>query len=392
MTWVSALIRPFTARRFQWHRRLTCASAAAFVVGIPLATYRHADRVVHPAIDGEFQRLCETDANHAWRLTLLQTQRWSPHAPTSSSSSRAALAPGDLVLLMGTGLVSHQITALCYLWTAWRKTSMTYSHLGVIVPLRSPRGENSKDDGLPQYDLYLLEAIDNRDAEAASPGLNWRCSTSAASVAGAAATLETEVGLDRVQLTNPNERIFARKFERDAKSSSTSTGNSGGGTSIQPCYNRLAIRKLSGVEWSAATLAQSDAFLMQHMGRQMDKTSMVVPASVAPSLFPRFFPTPAPPRPTLAGDDVVTCGELVAHYLTAVGVVEPNHAPKDVTDGNVSLRHVAPFYFFDGFTLDTPPHVARKTFSPWRPWAAGPLRVKGDAKYSPEIRIGLDDI
>jgi len=152
------------------------------------------------------------------------TQRWQ--------EIESDLQTGDLVLLMGTGNVSKQITAASFVWWLWRPEALEYSHVGVIIR----RGSQ----------VYMLEAIDNLDVKAKD--------------------VEGQTRYKQVQLVDPKKRIFGTtEYERK-------------------CYCRCGVRRLEG---SSIPSSLAETYVRKNVGRSMDTDKLMVLAFVHPSLYHR---------------------------------------------------------------------------------------------------------
>ena len=215
-------------------------------------------------------------------VALRELKCWDRVAPT--------LMPGDIVLLMGTGRVSRMITLGAYLFSFMNPIALKYSHIGVIVsgPQKAsvPQSPKFPEESKP----VVMEAVDNRDV---------KCQD-----------INGAQQYNQVQLVPLKSRVFGRDGERK-------------------CYNRCAVRRLKGFEWTPARLQKLEEFIRQYEGRPLVTSKTVLFAFAHPSL---FFRHPA---------NAVSCSELVVEMYKAVGIF---HADADRYFAPIAT---APVYFAD---------------------------------------------
>ncbi|ORC79582.1 uncharacterized protein TM35_002051000 [Trypanosoma theileri] len=214
-------------------------------------------------------------------------EEWAQVEPT--------LREGDVVLMMGTGSTSRRITWAQFAYSLLRPAALRYSHVGVVVepaqferwPLYRPSSSTSSTstgtslttttttaggrDGLEysgrlststiadmlrderlrlqrkqKRGVVMMEVVDNLDVNA--PDVNGK------------------VRHECVQLVEASHRLFGREGERW-------------------CYNRFAVRRLKGFEWTPQRKGLLRQYVNENVGRPLDKSPLLVLSFIHPKLY-----------------------------------------------------------------------------------------------------------
>lgn len=238
-------------------------------------------------------------------------EEWSQVEPT--------LCEGDIVLLMGTGMTSWKIIMAQFAYSCMQPAALRYSHVAVVVepaqlerwPSQSAattsmetsmhnrslspagtiadilRNERSMLQRKQKRGAVIMEAIDNCDVNA--PDVNGK------------------VRHECVQLVEAKHRLFGREGERW-------------------CYNRFAVRRLKGFEWTPQRKRLLRAFINENVGRPMDKSPLLVLSFIHPRLY-EWTGARATGRE-------VSCGELIVDLYKWCGVIQnAAPAPESVAPG-----------------------------------------------------------
>lgn len=257
-------------------------------------------------------------------------QHWTDVLPT--------LRTGDVVLMMGTGSMSWKITTLGFAWMFYDLDALRYSHIAVVVGPdlwadadTSRAGRERKMlrplDALKQLtpsaliDLAVLrvatvfdtpigaEVMRRADAAYTARGRtpdHWRWTTPSPLILEAidnkdvngSNVLQPGVTLhDQVQVGYLADRIFGKEGDRW-------------------CYNRVAVRRLTGFEWTPERRQKAREFVEANAGRPMDKSPRLMLAMVDPDLHKRDDPR------------TISCSELVVDFYKAIGVLPNGPAVK----------------------------------------------------------------
>ncbi|KAH9599874.1 hypothetical protein LSM04_000317 [Trypanosoma melophagium] len=218
-------------------------------------------------------------------------EEWAQVEPT--------LREGDVVLMMGTGSTSRRITWAQFAYSLMRPAALRYSHVGVVVepaqferwPLYRPsttsasttnntastststagvttmagrdamehggrlststiadmlRDERLRLQRKQKRGVVMMEVVDNLDVNA--PDVNG------------------QVRHECVQLVEASRRLFGREGERW-------------------CYNRFAIRRLKGFEWTPQRKGLLRQYVNENVGRPLDKSPLLVLSFIHPKLY-----------------------------------------------------------------------------------------------------------
>ncbi|RNF26196.1 uncharacterized protein Tco025E_01660 [Trypanosoma conorhini] len=282
-------------------------------------------------------------------------EEWSKVEPT--------LREGDVVLLMGTGITSWKITTAQFVYSLMRPAALRFSHVSVVVepaqlerwpsprfaPASSTAVEASKGGGqwLPSGRIsdmlqrersmrqrkqkrgaILLEAVDNLDINAPD--------------------VDGKVRHECVQLVEAKHRLFGREGERW-------------------CYNRVAVRRLKGFEWTPQRKRLLRSFINENVGRPMDKNPLMILSFIHPKLYAWTGGR--------QGGTEISCSELIVDLYKYCGIIQKRVRMVPVTDGaanadgdvvvnpdgslsrpqwyfNRPSIQTAPFHFAEGMEVD----------------------------------------
>lgn len=126
------------------------------------------------------------------------------------------LQRGDIILMSGTALISKVIKAGALVISGLNGKATEYSHIAIVVA-----------DGL------MCEAIDNDDVKAAD--------------------MNGDVHYKQVHVIPIEHRLFAR-------------------VGYRPIYDKVAIRRLHGFEWTRERIARFEAAVVKMMGRPLNQS------------------------------------------------------------------------------------------------------------------------
>ncbi|EAN87023.1 hypothetical protein C3747_15g71 [Trypanosoma cruzi] len=240
-------------------------------------------------------------------------EEWSKVEPT--------LREGDVVLLMGTGITSWKIAIAQFAYSLMRPAALRFSHVAVVVepaqlerwsahslsstaasvdasgrcrPLFSSgtiadvlHRERSMLQRKQKRGVILMESVDNLDIHAPD--------------------VDGKVRHECVQLVEANHRLFGREGDRW-------------------CYNRFAVRRLKGFEWTPERKRRLRMFISENVGRPMDKSSLLVLCYIHPKLYEW---TGARSKGT-----EISCGELIVDLYKFCGVIQKRMRMVPVTDAH----------------------------------------------------------
>lgn len=233
-------------------------------------------------------------------------RRWDDLAATTNV--------GDVLLVKGTGTMSWRITNLCYAWRLWEPWALRYSHASIVVDV---------DRSKSPPDVWVLEAVDNRDANLPSR--------------------DGVVRHKRVQIVNAKDRLFSLRDENSSDPNSRSNGVMQQIASAwrwlkgmppeteeqrahrRRCYSRAAFRRLeraptadmspthrlTGCVLSDEQLQKVAVFASKNVGRPIDASALLALAQIDPSYYKR-----GPER-----ESEISCTELIVDLYKEIGLV-----------------------------------------------------------------------
>ena len=208
---------------------------------------------------------------------------------------------GDIVVVRGTGSMSWRITNLTYAWRRFDPWALKYSHVGVVVEV-----DRTQDPPA----VYMLEAVDNRDASVPDRDGHVRHRQAmVVNVRDRLLSLRPEdaelVAARRRDAENPTFVTRLRHYLRPPPTDEQLTYR-------RRCYNRACVRRLEGVDWDKdGRRERLAAFVAKVVGRPLDASPLISLAQASPALYSRADPVS------------VSCAELVVDLYKECGIVVP---------------------------------------------------------------------
>eukprot|EP00758_Cryptobia_borreli_P012685 Tbor_TRINITY_DN5768_c0_g1::TRINITY_DN5768_c0_g1_i1::g.19561::m.19561 len=207
---------------------------------------------------------------------------------------RQTLQMGDVVLLMGTGSMSWKITNCQFALSGLRPSAMRYSHVAMVV-----RPYDKKTKKGP----FCLEVVNNEDIKLPSYSLVGNVAVE---------------GLPRTkccQVVDINQRVLGKHVIPGHVHNNNNESNKDSPPQYQQCYQRLAVRRLKGFNWTKQRRHLLDQFVAANVGRPMDTSPLIMLTHIHPYLY------------TLAGvrskkPELCTCSEVIADAYELLGITK----------------------------------------------------------------------
>ena len=193
---------------------------------------------------------------------------------------RRSLQLGDIILLKGTGSMSWKITNAMFALSGMKHQAMKYSHVAMVV---------KPYDAVSDTGPMVLEAVDNHDISVPS------------------SYPDEEVRYCCVQVVDATNRISGLVLD---------DGDGPNNNSVRPCYNRIAVRHLVGLEWDEERRRTLRQFVDSVIDAPLQKSLRVMLAPIHPFL-------------VHGGDESqhhkvseLGCAEVVAMAYEAIGAIQ----------------------------------------------------------------------
>jgi hypothetical protein len=223
--------------------------------------------------------------------------------------------------------MSWKITRLGFIFSAFNTDALRYSHVGMVVAplpedclqamaaLKGGSHAAAAETKAPWWNLFGGGGKSNTPAAAATSGNTSPTpmldALHAASKDGTPLIIEAIDNKDcnaRNVLPDPaallHDQVMVSRLEDRA------FGVDYREAAPRWCYSRLAMRHVTGTEWTPERVQEFEAWLAESMGRPMDKKPTLPLAMADPRLHSRSDPR------------IVSCSELVADGLRALGMID----------------------------------------------------------------------